>query len=350
MKFPCSIVDHTDSAPRPSTPAGAPGDGGEPGFVPVPAPLQTSPRSVTRGESSRNVLPSTHPYAAITDYLTVTFPFPLGEKGINPFFIGLCGAVGIGLGNLTERKTGMLGFKRSYAFDQHGAMFAFGGQNGRAMLSLPGEACAVIESWPALVAFLRDGLSARLTRWDGAVDDFAGVRTVNDSVSWYLADEFNCGGNRPSCRQEGNWLTPDQKGRTFYVGNRAHGKLMRVYEKGKQLGDPLSPWVRFEVELHNKDREIPFDVLLRPGHYVAGSYPCMSWVAEEAFRIRTIQNQKRIAYGAAVHWASIAIGQLVNTMEQIEGSADAVLDKLRRPGIPARLDLPSVPEGEGLRQ
>lgn len=72
-------------------------------------------------------------------------------------------------------------------------------------------------------------------------------------------------------------------------------------------------------------------------------------VAEEAFRIRTIQNQKRIAYGAAVHWASIAIGRLVNTMEQIEGGADAVLDKLRRPGIPARLDLPPIPDGEGLR-
>jgi hypothetical protein len=75
----------------------------------------------------------------------------------------------------------------------------------------------------------------------------------------------------------------------------------------------------------------------------------MKWVSEEAWRIRTIQNQKRISYGAAVHWASIAIGQLVNTMEHLEGSPEAVLRKLRRPGIPARLDLPEVPPGEGLR-
>jgi hypothetical protein len=38
-------------------------------------------------------------------------------------------------------------------------------------------------------------------------------------------------------------------GRTFYVGTREGGKLCRVYEKGKQLGDPQSKW-RAEVELH----------------------------------------------------------------------------------------------------
>ena len=308
---------------------------------------ESSPRLVIRGESSSNVLPSTHPYAAITDYLTVTFPFPLGESGISPFFVGLCSAIGIGLGNLNERKTGLMGFKRSYAFDKGGAMFAYGGQNGRALLTLPGEACAVVKDWHALVIFVRDDLRARITRWDGAVDDYTGVRTVDDAVRWYLADQFKTGGNRPSCRQDGNWLTPDTMGRTFYVGKRKNGKLMRVYEKGKQLGDPCSPWVRFELELHNKDRDIPFEVLLRPGHYVAGSFPCMSWVSEEASRIKTIQNHKRIAYDHAVHWASVAIGQLVNTMEQVEGTADAVLEKLRRPGIPQRLDLPQVPEGEG---
>lgn len=332
-----------------------PAQGGGEGIAAEPQPHAaeldgcSSPRLVTRGESFSPPSTTTHPYAAITDYLTVTFPFPLGEPAISPFFIGLCSAIGIGLGMLSERRSGMLGFKRAYAFERHGAVFAFGGQNGRAMLSLPGEACAVVRDWHALVAYLDEGLHARITRWDGAVDDFLGQHTVNDAVAWYLADGFTAGGNRPSPRQDGNWLTADTKGRTFYVGKRGNGKLMRVYEKGKQLGDPQSRWVRFEVELHNKDREIPFDVLLRPGHYVAGSYPCMSWVSEEAFRIRTIQNQKRISYAAAVHWASVAIGQLVNTMEDLEGSPEAVLKKLRRPGTPARLDLPNVPPGEGLR-
>ena len=308
-----------------------------------------SPRLVTRGESFSPSNTTHHPYAAITDYLTVTFPFPLGEPGISPFFIELCSVIGIGLGMLHERRGGMLGFRRSYAFERHGAVFAFGGQNGKAMLSLPGAACAVVEDWHALSFFLQSRIQARITRWDGAVDDFEGRRTVNDAVEWYRAGGFSAGGNTPLPRQEGNWLTSDTKGRTFYVGKRGNGKLMRIYEKGKQLGDPTSPWVRFEVELHNKDREIPFDVLVRPGHYVAGSYPCMRWVSEEAFRIRTVQNQKRISYEAAVRWASIGFGPLVNTMEQIETSPQAVLERLRRPGVPARLDLPDVPPGEGLR-
>lgn len=46
---------------------------------------------------------------------------------------------------------------------------------------------------------------------------------------------------------------PDGRGRTFYVGRRENGKLLRVYEKGKQLGAENSPWVRIELELHNKD-------------------------------------------------------------------------------------------------
>jgi len=308
---------------------------------------QHSPRPVIRGESFSNAPPNTQPRAAITDYLTVTFLFPQGEVGVSAFFIGLCGAIGIGLGTLKERSGGMLGFKRSFAFQHRGALFAFGGQNGRAMLMLPGEACAVVEDWPALVHFLRDILDARITRWDGAVDDFHGHRNLQSAVDWYLNDGFNSGGNRPACKQAGNWLTPDTRGRTLYIGRRKNGKLMRVYEKGKQLGDPHSPWVRFELELHNKDREIPFDVLLNPGHYVAGSYPCMRWVSDGVQRIRTIQNQRRITYGAAVDWARMAVGQLINTMASIEGSPEAVLEKLRRPGTPARLDLPRPPDNEG---
>lgn len=312
---------------------------------------QATPRPVTRGESSPTFVPSSshHPFAAFTDYLTVTFPFPLGEAGIQPFFVGLCAAIGTKLGMLRERRGGLHGYRHSYAFERHGALFAFGGQRGTAMLSLPGEACAIVPDWLGLVMFLRDALQARITRWDGAVDDLLGMRSVDDAVTWYLTGGFNTGGNQPSCRQQGNWITPDKKGRTFYVGSRVNGKLIRIYEKGKQLGDGESPWVRFEVELHNRDREIPFEVLLKPGHYVAGSSPCLRWVCDEAYRVPTLRKQKATTYAHAVHWASVGVGQLVNTMVEIEGSPEAVVEKLRRPGHPPRLLLPDVPPGEGLR-
>ena len=57
--------------------------------------------------------------------------------------------------------------------------------------------------------------------------------------NFYLTGQFNAGGNKPSCSQQGNWIEADGSGRTFYVGKRKNGKLLRVYEKGKQLGDDI---------------------------------------------------------------------------------------------------------------
>lgn len=71
-----------------------------------------------------------------------------------------------------------------------------------------------------------------------AVDDVEGVHTVDMSVELYLSGAFGSGGRRPSCHQNGNWIDPDGTGRTFYVGKRENGKLLRVYEKGMQLGIP----------------------------------------------------------------------------------------------------------------
>lgn len=96
---------------------------------------------------------------------------------------------------------------------------------------------------------------------------------------------FNCGGNQPGCEQRGNWRKPNGKGRTLYVGNRENGKMARIYEKGMQLGAPGHPWVRWEVELHNTDRVIPWEVLLEPGKFLAGTYPnALGWVQDEMQR------------------------------------------------------------------
>jgi phage replication initiation protein len=229
-----------------------------------------------------------HPYAALTDYLNVTFPLEYSESWVATFLTWVTGFLGRGLGGLAERNRGLHGYKRSFAFDSGGALLACGGQAGTAFLSLPGEACALVPDWQDAAFFFEKVVEARITRWDGAVDDFEGTHSVDEAVSEFLSGGFNAGGNRPSCSQAGNWIAPDGKGRTFYVGRRENGKLMRIYEKGKQLGDPDSPWVRWELELHNTDREIPFDVLLQPGRYVAGAYPATSWVQAEASRIRTI--------------------------------------------------------------
>ncbi|WP_263769125.1 replication initiation factor domain-containing protein [Propionivibrio soli] len=236
----------------------------------------------------------------------------------------------------------MHGYAHSFDFDHGGAKFAYGGQRGTALLSLPGSACALVSDWGRAYIFLKDVLHARISRWDGAVDDYLGTHSVDMAMACYLNGRFGTGGNRPSMRQAGNWAEPDGNGRTLYVGKSENGKMLRVYEKGKQLGDKNSPWVRWEVQFGNRDRVIPLEVLIQPGPYVAAAYDCMSWVCEEAVRIRTVARTGQIGYACLQHYASVAYGDLINVMMFVEGDAAAVIEKLRRPGVPKRLNLPDM--------
>ena len=331
-------------APAPATVAEPPG---------LASGSGSTPRTVIRGESSAGpAVSEPHPtapaWAAVTDWLNCTFPLPETRESINAFFRDFLAIVGEGFAPLKETGRGLHGWQRSFSIGATTAALAIGGQNGKALLSLPGGACtrAGEEAWPALVDLLFGRYGATITRWDGAIDDFHGIHSVDWAVEQYLADQFNTGGNRPSCKQFGNWIAPDGTGRTFQVGRRRNGKLIRVYEKGMQLGDPLSPWVRWELELHNKDRVVPWDVVLNPGGYVAGAYRCTSWVtvSEKACRIRTAKATARISYDALVHHARQAYGPLINVMQAVEGSAERVLDRLWRDGKPSRLDVPMPPE------
>lgn len=84
-------------------------------------------------------------------------------------------------------------------------MLAYGGQSGTAFVSIPGETCALIKDrWSDVVVLFGDILKGRITRWDGAVDVYDGLPSVDDAVNWYLDGRFNNGGNKPSCDQRGN--------------------------------------------------------------------------------------------------------------------------------------------------
>ena len=290
------------------------------------------PRTVIRGESSGR-----SPEAAFTDWLNITFPLPEDRDPARLVLNAVTEATSGIFGGMSDRDRGLHGYSRSFAFDRGGVIVAIGGQRDTAFVSIPGDGCALVPSWQWVVNRFGAELGGRITRWDGAVDDFSGVHSVDWAVEQWRAGEFASGGNRPSIDQKGNWIEPDGSGRTFYVGKRKNGKLVRVYEKGMQLGDRASPWVRWEVEYHNIDRDIPWDVLIRPGIYVAGAFPCMSWIQERGSRIRSIKAQDDITYARLTHAGSIAYGALINVMLEREGSAEAVVKRLRRDGTPKRL-------------
>jgi phage replication initiation protein len=238
---------------------------------------------------------------------------------------------------------GCFGFTFSMRFGEGAGLVAWGGesQRDRVYFSIQGKGCGMVEDWPALSAWLTRH-RANIKRVDVAHDDFAGaIVTVGWAVDQYEAGGFNAGGRKPRHQLFGDWIGKDAgvHGRTVGIGNRASGKYCRIYEKGKQLGDPTSPWVRLEVEWRGQDREIPHDVLTRPGQYLAGAYPCLAFLDEEQSRIRTIAKGGTIAFERAIENARQHSGKLVNLMMLAYGGDYAtVIEKLRREGTPARID------------
>lgn len=315
---------------------GCDADTGERGFV-VPA---------GRGKFRFIPLPAleAHPYAAITDWLNFTFRIGPTTYHLETVFQGLFAALGEQFGPATPRRAGMHMYEQSFDLGATGARFAFGGNNETALLSLSGDACSVVPDWPTLIQYGRDQLRGRITRWDGAIDDYRGDHGVDEAVSGYLKGDFGTGGRRPSMKQFGNWIEPDGSGRSIAIGKREHGKRLQVYEKGMQLGAKWHPWTRWEVSVGSTDRVIPWEVLLEPGSYAVGAFPrALSWVQSEASRIATIQKQTQIGYDALVDHASRQYGPFLKLMRQVEGSAEKVLERLEREGIPKRLQHPAMP-------
>lgn len=183
--------------------------------------------------------------------------------------------------------------------------------------------------------------AAKITRIDIAYDDLEGERGgIGAAVGWYKDGSFSAGGRQPSVNQAGDWINGHS--RTLYVGRRENGKLVRVYEKGHQLGDAESPWVRYELELHSRDRVIPFDALVCPTRYLAGSSPAMEWVSKVSPVpiVTVVCKRLLVTLDHLQGWASVSYGRLINAMTGVGMSAQEIVDTLRVDGLPRRLFVP----------
>lgn len=151
-----------------------------------------------------------------------------------------------------------------------------GGQRNTILVDLSGVGCqAALQGWEQrLYEFALFLERFSISRVDIAVDFFKGEYTVLQALEDYQKGLFDVKGMRPKYKLEGaDWFNNDNSGKTLYVGRRGSSKFCRVYEKGKQLGDELSDWVRFEIEFRKNDCLIPLDILTRSGAYLGGAYP-----------------------------------------------------------------------------
>lgn len=307
-----------------------------------------SPRAVTRGESPA---PQADGPRAKVDWLNATFDEPrMSLEGL----VGFLGSCLGGRPTGAKLEGGLFGFTERYKLSVYlaGVMVEVGAiakggeaQRGRWLLQLTGKGCGMVEDWPSLRELL-EGFNAKITRCDLAVDFLDGEHTVDEAVAMVEGDQFTSNGRRPSTSVAGDWL--DQvHGRTLYVGKAANGKMLRVYEKGKQLGDLGSDWVRFEVQLGNRDRVIPFDVLTDCDRFFAGAYPALAALIEAAAEsIPTSQTETQVNLGHLLYHLKRCYGKALHQAQQICAAPDTdLMEEFRVIGLPRRLKPSGVVAG-----
>lgn len=243
-----------------------------------------------------------------------------------------------GFGITVIRPTGLNFYERSYELGNKYGHFCEGGQNFTALISISGVGLAqATEGWEnRLFIFLKSASQANITRIDLAHDDFdASTFSVDHCLSEFMKGSFKNGKRQPTVTQAGNWIQPDGKGRTLYIGKRTNGLFVRIYEKGLQLGSTEKPnWVRCEVELKAIDRIIPFEVLLRPHHYLAGSFPIFNQLNKIQTRVETYQHEVKADLAHREKWGKRQSGGFINLLSQLGYTDTQIIEKLKGKKVP----------------
>lgn len=291
------------------------------------------------------------------DWLNFTFhesniekikPYVLSD---NDLIIGLSEILQpiFGFSITSVRNNGAFFYARSYELGDNYGLVCHGGQANTVLVSINGTGLSqALPKWNIrLYEFFTRALPKPLpnssgelvgltiTRIDLAYDDFKGVFSVDRALRIYLHGGFQNGKRPPSVSQAGNWLNPDGSGRTLYIGKRTNGLFCRVYEKGLQLNSQESPkWVRVEVELKSVDRVIPYDVLLFPEKYLAGSFPCLRFINQKQSKIKTYQHEVKADLNHRTEWAKRQTGAFLNLLTQLGHTNDEIIEKLKTDSIP----------------
>ena len=190
-------------------------------------------------------------------------------------------------------------------------LICWGGRNLGCFVSFSGVGCEALDL-TRLYKEIKHLVGIRITRIDLAHDDFKGKKSVNLARKMAKQGLFCPDKGRPPSYmyiESGNLqampsmqktlvkrygLIPD-KGKSIYFGSRTSGKLLRIYEKGKQMGNPNDKWVRWELELHNQDRIIPLDAIINPAKYLKGAYPALNFIKGDQEKIGTIAKKYKLS-------------------------------------------------------
>lgn len=214
----------------------------------------------------------------------------------------------LGFGVSKQNESGRNFYKSSYQLGDNWGFLAVGGerQKDTVQIYINGHGCmSASQGWEERLYDFGLAVQGKVSRSDLAHDFYDGVYTVEKAKADHESGLFKHKNSpkNPIGRQDGCWnfeaLGLPNKGRTYYVGGGiGSGKKIRVYEKGLQVAgnlknetafDSLKDWVRVELELTSSNREIPWDVLLYPAQYLAGSASALEFISEKQSRIKVIK-------------------------------------------------------------
>lgn len=291
-------------------------------FVRVPIPYETVPSEAAFIDYLGLTIRAEDNVHETLDYLKTVFPLLFG----------------ISSEHWNKSKSGWYGYK--YRIDLAGSgLLAYGGksQKNTIHIELTGQGCAKINNWQKVFKWITEK-DYTITRTDLAYDDLEGSTVdIKKCIQWRHDGLFNANGRPPRTRHIDDFGSGE--GQTLYIGHRSNGKMARMYDKGKEQGDPESKWFRIEVELRNKSRVIPPEILIKPGQYLAGTYKAFEFISIIQDKIKTIQRTGTISYEKQVEWLRTAGGKTINAMLQVEdGDIGTVIDLIRREGLPGRLE------------
>lgn len=242
-----------------------------------------------------------------------------------------------------ESKNGLNGYKRSAGLYCDGNLLvtlAWGANHNTVLVMVRGKGASMLchdtDAFLRIEKLLR-GHGGKLTLVHVAVDFFNGEHTVDEVRENYLNDKTafvarGDGGRKPRQDHAGPWDSPESgAGRTYYVGTTVGGKRLCAYEKGKKEGNSYSPWVRYEIRIGCKNREIPLEILQPEKwlQYWAGAYPFLARLAfVQPIRIKTKAAAPMESLSSvverSVRFCKVSYGAFIGLLGQALGFEQAV--------------------------
>lgn len=272
---------------------------------------------------------------ALIDWCTLVLPVALLKRAdaaaVHELLAVLFGETGIAVSAVRDRCFNF--YPQSCVLlapdGQRAGDVGFGGNKDTVCISLSGAGCRFVRDWRA-TRDVAEQLGARLTRCDVAFDDVEGeIFDLPTLIELAKAGGFVSGGRPPETGSYDDHGTG--KGRTLKVGGKGHKELC-IYEKGKQLGDPDSPWVRCECRLYGKHvgrkgadgtverTGVDLDALVRPLEYLRGSYDVLAaLLVGECSRMKTVRAAVDASAAAMVKWANTQCGPSLHLLHDALG-------------------------------